>query len=306
MVGCSLLWRMVSTRSSSLSPRKARSEKSRRYRPIQMLSAFPIPARSLFPGKSDLPGIGNAESIWIGRYRRDFSERAFRGESDELRVETILHNSEQPTIFGPAVVEDRPVHAGAGEIMNGLVAVMSEHEVVRRRAVLAAADERHLQAIRGDADIDERPARSEDLHHRVDWLAVATGNVPETKGKNALGVLIRLGMIRGTEHQTGAGRMPNGLVDFPFRFGEGFAFSSVECEEPETGALIFFVRNVRVVFVFFLLFFRFSFCVGGKKGNLLAVGRPGKILHAALSFGQGAGFAAVCPHGVDLLLIIAV
>ena len=69
---------------------------------------------------------------------------------------------------------------------------------------------------------------------------------------------------------------------------------------------IFFVRHVCVVFVFFFLFFRFRFCVGGKKGDLLAVGGPDKILHAALSFGQGARFAAICGHGVDLQLIVAV
>ena len=69
---------------------------------------------------------------------------------------------------------------------------------------------------------------------------------------------------------------------------------------------IFFVRHVCVVFVFFFLFFRFRFCVGGKKGDLLAIGGPHKILHVALSFGQGARFAAICAHGVDLLLIVAV
>ena len=100
--------------------------------------------------------------------------------------------------------------------------------------------------------------------------------------------------------------MPHSFSDLPFGFGEGFGFSSVESKKPEAGVLIFFVRYVSVVFVFFFLFFGFRFCVGGKKGNLLAVGRSGEILHAALSLGQGARFAAVCAHGVDLLLIVAV
>src|SRR5436853_4122117 len=39
----------------------------------------------------------------------------------------------------------------------------------------------------------------------------------------------------------------------------------------------------------------------GERRALLAVGRPGKILHVALSFGQGARFAAVRTHSVDLL-----
>src|SRR4029077_692590 len=126
------------------------------------------------------------------------------------------------------------------------------------------------------------------------------------KEKNALGVLIRLGVVRGAEHQTRAGRMPHGLADFPFEIGEGFGISSVDSEQPQAGVFIIFVGHARVVFVFFLLFFPFGLCVGGKKGDLFAVGRPVKILHAALSFGEGAGFAAVCVHGVDLLLFVAV
>src|SRR6266404_1898862 len=77
--------------------------------------------------KSDLTGIGHAEGIWIGRYRRDILERAFRSESDKLRAEAIAYDGEQPAVLGPAVVKDGPVNAGAGEILSGLVAVMSEH-----------------------------------------------------------------------------------------------------------------------------------------------------------------------------------
>ncbi len=162
---------------------------------------------------------------------------------------------------------------------------MSEYEVVRRWAVFAAADERHLLAIRRDADISEGPTRSEDVCHRVDQFAVIAYRVPETKEKNTLGILIRFGVIRGAEHETGAGRMPHGFADFPFGLGEGFGVSSVESKKPQAGMFIFFVRHVCVVFVFFFLFFRFRFCVWGKKGDLLAVGGPDKILYAALSFG---------------------
>ncbi len=49
--GCSPLSRMASIRSSSHSPRKARSRMSPRLQAIQMLSASPIPAKSLLPGK---------------------------------------------------------------------------------------------------------------------------------------------------------------------------------------------------------------------------------------------------------------
>src|SRR6266566_3080200 len=56
----------------------------------------------------------------------------------------------------------------------------------------------------------------------------------------------------------------------------------------------------------FSFFSSTSVFASGAKSNLLAIGRPGKILHAALSFGQGAGFAALCAHGVDLLLFVAV
>src|SRR5467141_1757433 len=69
---------------------------------------------------------------------------------------------------------------------------------------------------------------------------------------------------------------------------------------------IFIVHDAGVVFVFFLFFFLLCFSIGGEEGNLLAVGRPGKIANAALSFRQGAGFAAVRAHGVDLLLFFAV
>ena len=69
---------------------------------------------------------------------------------------------------------------------------------------------------------------------------------------------------------------------------------------------VFFVYNTRVVFIFFLFFFCLCFCVRSEKGDLLAIGRPGKIFHAALSFGQGAGFSAVRTHCVDLLVFVAI
>src|SRR6267378_1143048 len=93
-------------------------------------------------GKSDLTGIGYAEGIWIGRYRRDILERAFRSESDELRVEAIAHNGEQPPVLGPAVVKDWPVNARTGEVLHAFVAVMGEHEVVRCRAVFRSEERR--------------------------------------------------------------------------------------------------------------------------------------------------------------------
>ena len=44
-------------------------------------------------------------------------------------------------------------------------------------------------------------------------------------------------------------------------------------------------HHVGVVLVFLFLFFRFRFRVGSEERDLLAIGRPGKILHPALSFG---------------------
>src|SRR5258708_19913017 len=52
---------MVSTRSSSLSPRKVRSRMSPRLLPIQVFSASPIPAKSLLPGKPRRP----PQELWL-------------------------------------------------------------------------------------------------------------------------------------------------------------------------------------------------------------------------------------------------
>ena len=69
---------------------------------------------------------------------------------------------------------------------------------------------------------------------------------------------------------------------------------------------IFFVHDAGVVFVFFLFIFLFRFSFGGEEGDLLAVGRPCKMAHAALPCGKGAGFAAIPAHGEDLLLFVTV
>ena len=96
------------------------------------------------------------------------------------------------------------------------------------------------------------------------------------------------------------------VVPQPLGIGERLGFPSVERQQPEASVLDLFVRHARIVFVFFLFFFRFRFCVGGKEGHLLAIRRPCKTLHTALSFSYGSGLAAVSTHGVDLLLFVAV
>jgi len=71
--------------------------------------------------------------------------------------------------------------------------------------------------------------------------------------------------------------MPHSLADFPFGFGEGFGFSSVDSEQPQAGVFIIFVSHVSVVFVFFLLFFRFRLCVGARKAICLPSGDQAKF-----------------------------
>ena len=221
-------------------------------------------------------------------------------------MEAIFRKSEQIAVHGPTKVKDRPVHTSAAEILSGFFARPSEDQVVRRGAVFAATDKCHPFAIRRDMDIAEGAARSECLSHRFGRFAVASGSIRETKGKNALGVLVRLRVIRGAKDQASSRGIPHNFADIPFRFGKCFCFSGVESEQPEPGMFIFFIHYVSVVFVFFLFFFCFRFCVGSKEGDLLAVGRPGKILHATFSFGKSGSFAAGRTHGVNLLLFVAV
>src|SRR6267143_1258661 len=63
---------------------------------------------------------------------------------------------------------------------------------------------------------------------------------------------------------------------------------------------------MRVGFVFFLFFFGFGFCIGSQERNLLAVGRPRKILDAPLAFGEKRRFTAVGAHDIDLLIVVAI
>src|SRR4029077_9610144 len=139
--------------------------------------------------KSDFARIRNTESVWIGRHRRDISKCAFRAEGDKFRVKAIFHKSEQTAVLSPAKVKDRPVHAGAAQILGGLFAVPGEDEVMRAGAVFSTADERHPLAIRRDPDIAKRPARSEAWRHGIRLFAVAGGSSREANEKNALGVL---------------------------------------------------------------------------------------------------------------------
>src|ERR1700757_3955588 len=87
------------------------------------------------PCKSDFAGIGNAEGIWISGESGDIFKRAFRSESNELRVETIFHESEESAVFGPPKVKYRPVHASAREVLSGFVAMPGEDEIVWRGTV---------------------------------------------------------------------------------------------------------------------------------------------------------------------------
>ena len=148
-------------------------------------------------GKSDLSGIGNAKGIWIGRQGREISKRAFRGEGYKFCAKAIFHQSEQPAILGPAKIKNRPVHAGAAQILSRLFAVPGEDEVMRRWTVFTAADERHPFAVRREPDIVKGPTRRKSLRHGISCLAVVNGSIRKTKGKNAFGVLIGFRVICG-------------------------------------------------------------------------------------------------------------
>src|SRR5260221_7657001 len=212
----------------------------------------------------------------MGRYRGEIFQRAFGCESEELRVKSILHNGEQSAVLGPAEVKDWPVDARASEVLSALFAVTGKDEVVGRWAVFTAAYKGHPLAIGGDANIAEWAVRSKDLGHGVDLFAVAIRGVPQTEEKNALGVLIRFGVIRRVEHQTGARWMPNGFPDIPFGFGEGFGFGGFQGKQPEAGGVVLFVHDMSVVFFFFLFFFPLGFSVLCGEGALCAVRRPRK------------------------------
>jgi len=114
-------------------------------------------------------------------------------------------------------------------------------------------------------------------------------------------------MIRGTENQ---GTVPEGdtrrLVDVQFRFGAGFASPASEVRSQSDGRdLSSLSAIVRVRLGLFPSFSSASvFAAGGKKAKLLAVGRQANSARLRFPLVRGAGFAAVCPHGVDLLLII--
>src|SRR5437879_4595339 len=147
-------------------------------------------SRCGLPREGHLAGIGETERVWIGRDGRDVSQRAIRVKSKKLRVKAIPRKGEQPAISRPSIVKNWPVHAGTGEILRTLATVLHEHQVVWRRTIFAAADERYLLAIRGDADVAERSTRSENLRHRVCCFAINIRHAPDAQGKNALSVLI--------------------------------------------------------------------------------------------------------------------
>src|SRR5580704_8291188 len=63
---------------------------------------------------------------------------------------------------------------------------------------------------------------------------------------------------------------------------------------------------MRVIFIFVLLFFGFTFRIGSEKSDLFAIGRPRKTMHAALAFGYGCSFSVVGSNYVNLLLIVAI
>src|SRR6266404_1329329 len=100
--------------------------------------------------------------------------------------------------------------------------------------------------------------------------------------------------------------MPLGFVDFPIGLRERLGFASGKSQQPEARALVFLVGYMRVVFVLFLFFFDFGFRIGSQERNLLAVGRPRKILNAPLPFGESRCFTAVGAHDIDLLLLVAI
>src|SRR5256885_10881989 len=122
-------------------------------------------------------------------------------------MEAIFRKSEQIAVHGPTKVKDRPVHTSAAEILSGFFARPSEDQVVRRGTVFAATDKCHPFAIRSDADIAEGAARSECLSHRFGRFAVARGSIRESKGRNALGLLVGLAVIRAADAQTGSRRL---------------------------------------------------------------------------------------------------
>src|SRR5262249_19703112 len=159
----------------------------------------------------------------------------------------------------PDIVGDGTVETGTGEVAGRFVAMLRDEEVVWGRAIFAGSQEAEALGIRSDSNAAKWTARRQHL---------GKGTVSEPKEKDALGVLVGFGMVCCDHDETRSGWMPGEFRDRPSGLGESFGFAGSKRQEPEAGALVVFVDEASVVFVFFLLFFSFGFGVGREEGDL--------------------------------------
>src|SRR5713101_402526 len=195
------------------------------------------------------------------------------------------------------MIEDRTIQTSTREIARRPPSQVQEHKVVRVGAVFAAADIADDLPVGGDAQVSKRAMRCDELLHRA---------VGDRNTENAIGVSVGFGMIGGDDDDAIAGGEPSLLVELPFGIGEGLAFAGCKCEKPETGVLVLFVDDTRVIFIFFFFLLGLGLRVGRQEGDLFAVRGPRKILYAALALGHSRSLTGIRTYHVNLLVIVPV
>src|SRR5579872_3545420 len=100
-----------------------------------------------------------------------------------------------------------------------------------------------------------------------------------------MGLLIGLWMIRSADDDSVAGRQPGYFANVPLGIRKGFSLAGGYSEQPQSGLLVLFVYDVRVIFVFFFFFLGVGLGIRSEKSDLLAVRRPRKTAHTALALG---------------------
>src|ERR1700690_2395572 len=112
-------------------------------------------------------------------------------------------------------------------------------------------------------------------------------------------------MIGGGNDDVIAAWRPTEFRNVPRRGDDFPGLAGIHVKEPELGALVVFVGDMRIVFVLLFFFFGVRFGIRGGKRDLLAVRRPFERMNAALAFGERVGFAPVARNEINLSLLAA-